>query len=72
MRPNRYGGSQDIAVAGLHQIVSRKVFAFIFDDNSSIFVGFGALGKVDPLRMLPAPQAGFISVKLGFSVQSRT
>lgn len=72
MGPNRYGGAQDIAVARLHQIASRKVFCFIFDDNSSVFLGFGALGKLDPLRMLPAPQVGFISVKLGFSVPSRT
>lgn len=66
------GGTQDIAVAGMHQIVNRRVFSFIFDDDSFIFVGFGALGKLAPLRLLPAPQEGFISVKLGFSVRSRT
>lgn len=50
----------------------QKSFSFIFDDNSFIFVGFGALGKLAPLRLLPASQVGFISVKLGFSVRSRT
>lgn len=65
------GGTQDIAVAGMQQIAGRRVFFFIFDDNSFIFIGFGAL-KLAPLRLFPAPQVGFISVKLGSSVRSRT
>lgn len=65
-------GTQDIAGAGMHQIVSRRAFSFIFDDNSFIFVGFGALRKLGPLKLLPAPWVGFISVKLGVSVRSRT
>lgn len=57
----------------MHKIVSRSVFSFILDEDSFIVVGLGALQETGLPETPPStPKVRYISVKLFFSVSSRT